>query len=162
LDFDGVLTDNRVIVDQDGREFVMCSRSDGQGIAMLKARGIPVIVISRERNAVVAARCRKLGVDCFSACDDKLGLLRKVADDLDLSPLDVCYVGNDIHDVACLRWVGISVAVADAESAARNAAAFVTTRNGGHGAVREVIDWLLEANVTPHMQARHASADMAG
>ena len=78
LDFDGVLTDNRVLVSQDGTEAVWCHRGDGWGIARLKERGaVRIIVISTEANRVVEARCRKLGLDFIQACDDKLAALRR-------------------------------------------------------------------------------------
>jgi len=147
LDFDGVLTDNRVWVDQDGRESVACNRSDGWGIARLREAGVGVLVLSTEQNSVVAARCRKLNVECIQGCDDKQARLAQLMAERGLATPEVAYVGNDVNDLACMVGgsVGVAIAVADAESAVRAIASLVTSRRGGHGAVREVCDWILEA-----------------
>jgi N-acylneuraminate cytidylyltransferase len=145
LDFDGVMTDNRVLVAQDGAEAVRCHRGDGWGIARLKERGVAIVVISTEANRVVEARCRKLGLDFVQACDDKLSELRRLADRLGLGPDRVAYVGNDVNDLECLRWVGTPIVVADAMPEVRGVARLVTSRPGGDGAVREVADWLIAA-----------------
>jgi YrbI family 3-deoxy-D-manno-octulosonate 8-phosphate phosphatase len=145
LDFDGVMTDNRVLVSQDGVEAVWCHRGDGWGLARLKERGVRSAVISTEANPVVGARCRKLGLDFVQACDDKLSALRKLAGSLGLGPEHIAYVGNDVNDLDCLRWVGVPIAVADAVPAIRSVARLTTKEAGGHGAVREVADWLIAA-----------------
>jgi YrbI family 3-deoxy-D-manno-octulosonate 8-phosphate phosphatase len=145
LDFDGVMTDNRVLVNQDGTEAVWCHRGDGWGIARLKERGVAIIVISTETNPVVEARCRKLGVDFVQACDDKLGALRRVASQLGFSRDQVAYLGNDVNDLECLSWVAVPIAVADAVPEVKQVAQLITTRPGGFGAVREAIDRLIEA-----------------
>ena len=145
LDFDGTLTDGFVHVDQDGRESVRCSRRDSLGIAMLKERGIRTAVISKEKNGVVAARCAKLGVECHAGVDDKLTLLKRLLDDKGFDPARVCYVGDDVNDAACIRYVGFGVTVADGAKAAKAAARHVTRANGGDHAVREVCDLILDA-----------------
>jgi YrbI family 3-deoxy-D-manno-octulosonate 8-phosphate phosphatase len=145
LDFDGVLTDNRVLVDQDGHEAVWCHRGDGWGIARLLEAGVSVVVISTETNPVVAARCRKLGIPAVQGCADKQGALRSEADERHLSREHVAYVGNDVNDLACLGWAAISIAVADAVPAVRAVARLITSAPGGYGAVREVADWILAA-----------------
>ena len=145
LDFDGVLTDNRVWVDQDGRESVACNRSDGWGIARLREAGVGVLVLSTEQNPVVAARCRKLKVECVQGCDDKRARLEQLLVERGLTTSQVAYVGNDVNDLSCMNDAGVAIAVADAESAVRAVASLVTSRRGGHGAVREVCDWILEA-----------------
>jgi YrbI family 3-deoxy-D-manno-octulosonate 8-phosphate phosphatase len=143
LDFDGVMTDNRVLVDQNGVESVYCSRSDGWGITRLKEAGIEVVVISTEVNPVVTARCRKLDVRSLQGCADKLTPLRLLADELHLGPQQVAYMGNDVNDLECLRWVGYPIAVADAAPQVLEIAGVVTTHAGGQGAVREVCDLIL-------------------
>lgn len=146
LDFDGVMTDNRVLVAQDGTEAVLCHRGDGWGIARLKERGVTIVVISTEVNRVVEARCRKLGLDFVQACDDKLSELKRLAGRLGLGPGQVAYVGNDVNDLECLGWVGMPIIVADAMPEVRGVARLVTSRPGGYGAVREVADWLIAAH----------------
>ena len=148
LDFDGVMTDNRVLVDETGREAVWCSRGDGFGIGRVRAVGIEVMVISMEANPVVAARCGKLMIACVQDCDDKLAEVRELAAARSLAPQQIAFVGNDVNDIECLRWVGFPVVVADAESEVLPFARWVTSRKGGYGAVREVCS-LLEAAVRP-------------
>jgi YrbI family 3-deoxy-D-manno-octulosonate 8-phosphate phosphatase len=143
LDFDGVMTDNKVLVSEDGAESVWCHRGDGWGIAQLKKRGVKIIVISTEANRVVQARCRKLGLDFIQACSDKLPALRRVVEEHRLGPHQVAYVGNDVNDLECLQWVGLPIAVADSMPAVRAVAGLITSRPGGAGAVREVADWLI-------------------
>ena len=145
LDFDGVMTDNRVLVDQDGRESVLCHRGDGWGIGQVKRAGIDVAVISTEPNPVVSARCRKLHLECIQDCPDKLPVLQALAAERGLEAHHIAYVGNDVNDLDCLKWVGYPIAVADAVREVKAVAQFVTTASGGFGAVREVTDWLLTA-----------------
>lgn len=144
LDFDGVMTDNRVLVDQDGREAVWCHRGDGYGIGLLKKSGVEVVVVSMEPNPVVAARCRKLDIPCIQDCTDKLTALKNLADEKNLKPKEMAFVGNDLNDLEALQWVGWPVAVADAVPEVLEVARHITRRNGGYGAVREVADWILK------------------
>lgn len=144
-DFDGVMTDGFVLVDQDGKESVRCSRRDGLGVALLAERGIKTVVISKERNGVVAARCAKLRIECFSGIDDKIQLLKKLLEEKGVEPERVCYVGDDVTDIDCIRFAGIGVAVADALPAAKKAADYVTRANGGSHALREVCDLIRNA-----------------
>ncbi len=148
LDFDGVLTDNRVMVREDGTESVLCSRGDGFGIGLLVKAGFEVCVLSKEENPVVSARCRKLKIPCIQGCDDKLPVLKKLASERRLEASGVAYVGNDLNDLDCLRWAGTPVAVADAVTEAKAAAVWVTQAPGGFGAVREVCDAILASRRT--------------
>ncbi len=144
LDFDGVLTDNRVLVRQDGSESVSCDRGDGLGIEQLRdAGGIEVVVLSKETNPVVAARCRKLRLPCSQGQDEKLPQLKKMAAERGLAAAQIAYVGNDVNDLDAMTWCGVPIAVADAYPEVRAAAKLVTRRPGGRGAVREVCDLLI-------------------
>lgn len=145
LDFDGVLTDNRVFVNQDGVEMVAANRSDPIGIHALNAAGIPTIVLSSEVNPVVSARCRKMKVDAIQGVEDKAVALLDYLAQRGISAENVVYVGNDVNDLPCFPIVGCVVVVADAQPAARNQADLVLTRNGGYGAVRELCDMMLAA-----------------
>ncbi len=144
LDFDGVLTDDRVWVDQDGKEAVAAHRGDGYGIAQLRERGIEVMVLSREPNPVVAARCQKLGITAIQGVQDKGAELSKLMQDRKIDSSRVAYVANDVNDLPCFPLVGCAVAVADAHPEVLAAADLRLRRMGGHGAVREVCDMLLE------------------
>ena len=145
LDFDGVLTDNRVLVTQDGTEGVLCHRGDGWGIARLKETGLEILVLSTELNPVVQARCRKLTIDCIYGCNNKLAALTELVNARSLSLEQVGYVGNDVNDLACMKQVGVPIAVADATSEIKDIACCVTVQRGGYGAVREVADLILNA-----------------
>ncbi len=143
LDFDGVLTDNRVLLNQEGTEAVWCNRGDGWGIARLKEAGIEIIVLSTETNKVVSARCQKLGIGCIHGCDDKLSALQEIIKQRSVRLKEVAYVGNDVNDLACMRYIGMPIAVADAVPEIKNLSRIVTSCRGGYGAVREVADLIL-------------------
>ena len=145
MDFDGVLTDNRVYVMEDGREAVACSRGDGMGIVALRRQGLDILVLSSEENPVVAARCRKLMVECLHGVERKLPALQRWLEERDIPPESVVYVGNDVNDVECLRYVGCPVVVGDAHPDVRRFARFVLSRPGGQGAVRELCDLILQS-----------------
>jgi YrbI family 3-deoxy-D-manno-octulosonate 8-phosphate phosphatase len=149
-DFDGVHTDNLATVDQHAIESVTVNRSDGLGLAALRATGIPMLILSTERNSVVAARAEKLGVECVHGSDDKLSSLREWAERNGIPPKEILYIGNDTNDLGCLGYVGWPVAVSDSHPAVLNSGAIVTTRPGGLGAIREVTDHLLGR--TPHIE----------
>ena len=147
FDFDGVMTDNRVLVAEDGRESVFCSRADGLGVQLLGRAGVGCLVLSTEANPVVSARAAKLGVECVQGLglDGKGEALRRIMRERGIDPAAAAYVGNDVNDVECLGLVGVPICVADAWPAVRRAARYATARRGGDGAVREVCDLLLEA-----------------
>ena len=143
LDFDGVLTDNRVLVSEDGKESVFCNRSDGLGIEMMKKKGIEVMVISKEKNKVVMARCKKLGIACQHGVENKIDIFTKVIKKKNLKKGQVCYIGNDTNDLDCIRAAGIGIAVKDSYRQVLDSASYVTKKNGGKGAVREIADLIL-------------------
>jgi YrbI family 3-deoxy-D-manno-octulosonate 8-phosphate phosphatase len=143
LDFDGTQTDDRVWIDQAGRETVAVHRGDGRGIAALRRAGLKILILSTETNPVVAARARKLSIPVLHGIDRKDLALKKWCDEQGVDPQRVLYAGNDVNDLPCFNIVGWPVAVADAQPEARAAARTTTTKNGGHGAVREIAAWLL-------------------
>lgn len=145
FDFDGVLTDNRVLVAEDGSESVVCDRGDGMGIGLLKSAGVPLLILSKERNQVVSARARKLGIDCVQAIDDKLAVLHDWLASRSLDIERAVYVGNDINDLECMRSVGVSVCPSDAHEEAKRVARLILERPGGQGAVRELCDLVLQS-----------------
>ncbi|MEU1875337.1 MULTISPECIES: N-acylneuraminate cytidylyltransferase [unclassified Streptomyces] len=143
LDFDGTQTDDRVLIDSDGREFVSVHRGDGLGIAALRRSGLPMLILSTEVNPVVAARARKLKLPVLHGIDRKDLALKQWCEEQGIAPERVLYVGNDVNDLPCFALVGWPVAVASAHDAVRGAARAVTTVPGGEGAVREIATWLL-------------------
>ena len=144
FDFDGVMTDNKVYVDQNGFEMVAANRGDGAGIKMLRRAGIDTMVLSTEVNPVVEARCRKLDTPALQGIEDKGMALKTYFAGHDIDPEKVIYVGNDLNDMPCFPLVGFGVAVADAVPEVRSAADMVLSRNGGDGAVRELCDLILK------------------
>jgi N-acylneuraminate cytidylyltransferase len=143
FDFDGVFTDNRVWVQQDGREAVACSRGDGMGLDLLRQAGFPLLVISKEVNPVVSARCNKLKIECLQGVDDKRSALLGWTASRGIALADVIYLGNDINDLPCLELAGCPAVVADAHPEARRAARLLLESPGGFGAVRELADLVL-------------------
>lgn len=143
LDFDGTQTDDRVLIDSDGREFVSVHRGDGLGIAALRRSGLKLLILSTEQNPVVAARARKLRLPVLHGIDRKDLALKQWCEEEGIAPERVLYVGNDVNDLPCFSLVGWPVAVASAHDAVRGAARAVTTLPGGDGAIREIAGWIL-------------------
>ncbi|WP_328769099.1 N-acylneuraminate cytidylyltransferase [Streptomyces sp. NBC_00286] len=143
LDFDGTQTDDRVLIDSDGREFVSVHRGDGLGIAALRKSGLTMLILSTEQNPVVAARARKLKIPVLHGIDRKDLALKQWCEEQGIAPERVLYVGNDVNDLPCFALVGWPVAVASAHDVVRGAARAVTTVPGGDGAIREIASWIL-------------------
>jgi N-acylneuraminate cytidylyltransferase len=145
FDFDGVFTDNRVHVDQSGREMVSCSRADGLGVERLLNNGFEAAVLSTEMNLVVSARCSKLRLPVQQGVRDKAHALRSLAASRGLPLERIAYLGNDVNDLECLRIAGVAIAPADAHPDVRKIADLVLLKSGGHGAVRELCDMAIAA-----------------
>ncbi|MEU2872442.1 acylneuraminate cytidylyltransferase [Streptomyces olivoreticuli] len=143
MDFDGTQTDDRVLIDADGREIVAVHRGDGLGVAALRRAGLALLILSTEANPVVAARGRKLDVPVLHGIDRKDLALKQWCDERGVAPERVLYVGNDVNDLPCFGLVGWPVAVGNAHDAVRGAARAVTTAPGGSGALREIASWIL-------------------
>lgn len=143
FDFDGVLTDNRVIVFDNGHEAVLCNRADGLAFDMMRAARIPVLIISTEHNPVVTARAAKLQVPVLQAIKDKRQALTDhcLSAGVDLSR--VVFVGNDVNDLPAMQLVGFPIAVADAHEAVKAKAWTVLATGGGDGVAREVVEQIL-------------------
>jgi len=144
FDFDGVMTDNRVWVDEQGHEMVAANRSDSLGLRVLRSRGIPSMVLSTETNPVVSARCKKMGVPVMQGVEEKAVVLKQYLLDNRIDPQEVIFMGNDLNDVSCFDWVGCAVTVADAQVQALREADLILERRGGHGAVRELCDMIMQ------------------
>jgi 3-deoxy-D-manno-octulosonate 8-phosphate phosphatase (KDO 8-P phosphatase) len=120
FDFDGVLTDNRVLVLENGLEAVFCNRADGLGFEMLQGAGIKCLVLSTEKNPVVAVRCKKLGVECVQGARDKSAVLEESCRRLGVPMESTWYVGNDLNDLQAMKLAGHSICPADAHPAVRS------------------------------------------
>jgi YrbI family 3-deoxy-D-manno-octulosonate 8-phosphate phosphatase len=143
-DFDGVMTDNRVVVDQEGHEAVVCHRGDGWGIALLKQAGVAVACISTEENPVVRARCQKLDIPYWQGQQDKLLALDAFLAQAGIEARDCVYVGNDTNDAACLEHAGLAVVPRDAAPEVLPLADWQTDAAGGAGVIREITARILE------------------
>ncbi len=146
LDVDGVLTDGGIVYDDAGREIKRFFVRDGHGIKMLQRAGVEVGIITGRNSGVVAVRANELGISLVrQGATDKLAAWREIVAARGLSPEVTGYVGDDIVDVPLLKSVGFAAAPADAEPYVREAADFISSRAGGHGAVREIIEFLLRS-----------------
>jgi YrbI family 3-deoxy-D-manno-octulosonate 8-phosphate phosphatase len=143
LDFDGTQTDDRVLIDSEGRELVAVHRGDGLGVAALRRDGLNLLILSTEENPVVAARARKLRIPVLHGIDRKDLALKQWCEEKGIGPERVLYAGNDVNDLPCFNLVGWPVAVAGAHEVVREAARAITRTPGGEGAIREIASWLL-------------------
>jgi N-acylneuraminate cytidylyltransferase len=143
FDFDGVMTDNRVWVNQEGIESVAANRSDGWGLERLLEAGFKAVIISTEPNPVVATRAKKLGLPYFHGVGDKAATLEAYLRKENILSGETIYLGNDVNDLPCFPIVARALAVADAHPDVIRQADQILSKPGGHGAVREVCDMLL-------------------
>ena len=140
FDFDGVMTDNRVLIFQDGAEAVFCNRSDGLAVDILRKAEYKMLILSTETNSVVKARADKLKLEVIHGASDKLKTLTAYCSLNDISMGSVCYLGNDINDLEVMNAAGIKVAPADAYKPILDIADIVTEAKGGYGVVRELAE----------------------
>ena len=143
FDFDGVFTDNRVLVDELGNESVICSRYDGYGIKNLNQNSIYNYVLTSETKPIANRRCEKLGIKCINNVKSKVEETKKILKKLDLKFKNVCFLGNDINDIELLDLVGFPVKTYDSHPILQKKRSYFTTKLiGGHGCVRELSDYL--------------------
>ncbi len=143
MDFDGVWTDDRVWVNQDGSESIVCSRRDGMGLERLRKAGLPMMVLSKEANPVLKHRCAKLKIPCEHGLETKIERFNQWLAERGLRMENTIYVGNDINDLECLRAAGLGVAPRDAHPEALAVADLVLDADGGRGALRLLSDMIL-------------------
>ena len=146
FDVDGVLTRGEIIFGPDGQEWKMFNIHDGHGIVLARKAGLKVALLTGRHSEAVRARARELGVDELVETRQSKGkALPELVTKLHVKMSEVCYVGDDLVDLPAMLKVGLPVAVADAMPEVRFHAAWVTTRKGGEGAAREVIEAILRA-----------------
>ena len=146
LNTDGVLTDGGIYFTNAGDELRKFNVKNGMGIKIAQAAGVQITIITASSTPSIGYRATKLGVDhVFLAVKDKAQMLTKLCDDLKICSDQVVDVGDDVNDIPALKLVGIPVSVADALPAARDATCYLTYRNGGDGAVREICDLIVAA-----------------
>ncbi len=146
LDVDGVLTDGTLIVHADGSESKCFNVLDGHGIKMWQRAGHEVAILSGRASEPTRRRAEQLQIEyVFEDSHNKLPTLEKFLERIGLSPDAVAYVGDDLTDLPVIRYVGFAAAVANAVDEVKKYADYVTTRTGGTGAVREVIEYILKS-----------------
>jgi 3-deoxy-D-manno-octulosonate 8-phosphate phosphatase (KDO 8-P phosphatase) len=146
MDCDGVLTDGRLWLTPDGDEQKSFHTRDGQGISLFHAAGLRTGIISGRTSTAVARRAEDLKMSFVRQfAKDKIEALEEIVAEAGVTTADCAYIGDDLADIPVMRRVGLAVAVADAAEETKQAAHYVTTVRGGHGAVREVIDLILKA-----------------
>jgi len=146
MDVDGVLTDGRIIMDSHGVETKNFDVQDGFGIVFLKKCGLKTAIISARESGVVAHRAKDLKIDkVYVGVYPKLSAYEDMIKEFKVLDEEVCFIGDDVADLGIMRRCGVAVAVANAVFEVKHIAGYVTVRHGGHGAVREVVELILQA-----------------
>lgn len=138
FDFDGVMTDNRVLVDENGKESVWVNRSDGIGVQMIRQMGIRMVIISTETNCVVRMRAEKLKLEVIQAVENKAEALMNYCNTKAIKLDNVMYVGNDINDLPAIKLAGVKAVPNDAYKEVKDIADIILETKGGYGVVREL------------------------
>jgi len=145
MDVDGVLTDGTLVINADGSESKFFNSMDGHGIRMWQRAGLKVALITGRASEPTQRRAEQLQIEyVFQDCHDKLPVFEKILEQLRLSPEKAAYIGDDLTDLPAIRYAGFGAAVANAVDEVKQYADYVTTRSGGTGAVREVIEHILK------------------
>lgn len=145
LDVDGVMTDGCIIYDDDGKETKVFDVKDGHGIKLLMRAGIDVAIITARESNVVLHRSKNLGIEMvYQKAMDKVAAFEDMVKKKQLLPNEAAYMGDELVDMPLLQKVGFAVTVKDAVADVKKYADYVTARNGGHGAVREICDLILK------------------
>lgn len=145
-DVDGVLTDGSIIISPRGEEYKRFNTKDGSAIKYLIRSGVPVVFLTGRDSEAVKRRGEELGVELVvTGAKNKLEALNNVLRTLNLEPDQVCYIGDDLTDIPVLARVGCAVVVADSPREVKDVASYVTERDGGNGAVREVIELIMKS-----------------
>ncbi|MCZ7611886.1 MAG: HAD hydrolase family protein [Ignavibacterium sp.] len=141
-DFDGVMTDNKVIVREDGLESVVVNRSDGLAIEMIKSKGIKQIILSKEKNRVVEMRAKKLGISVIKGINNKKETLISYCKEENIQLNGVVYIGNDINDLEAMKMVGYPICPLDAYEEVREISKIILDVPGGNGVVRDFLKYI--------------------
>ena len=139
-DFDGVMTDNNLFIDQDGKELVKVNRGDGLGVSEIKKLGIEQLIISTEKNPVVSARAHKLDIPCLQGIENKNTALINYVQTNNIDLHKTAYVGNDINDKDVMEIVGNTFCPIDAHESIKSISDYILKTKGGQGVVRELLD----------------------
>ena len=155
-DFDGVMTDNKVILREDGLESVVVNRADGLAIGIIKDMGIKQLILSKEKNRVVEVRANKLGIQVVQGLDNKEEILLSYCKENDIQLKNVVYVGNDINDLEVMKIVGYPVCPVDACKEIKKIAKIILNVSGGEGVIRELINYINESTIKIYRNRRES------
>lgn len=148
-DVDGVMTDGGLYYDDSGHSMIKFNVLDGIGLLNLKKFGVKTAVISMTNSPIITKRAQKLGIDfCHIGVEDKLTVMKKILRECDLSLNQVCHIADDINDLTLLEAIGVPVTVPNGVDNVKNVCRFVTKREGGAGAVREICDAIIKSKTT--------------
>jgi 3-deoxy-D-manno-octulosonate 8-phosphate phosphatase (KDO 8-P phosphatase) len=146
LDVDGVLTGGELFLSDSGEEMKAFNTLDGQGIKLLQSSGVQVGIISGRKSALLARRAESLGIRLLmQGREDKLNALQEMCAETGLTPAHIAYAGDDLPDIRPMKAVRLAIAVANAHSSVKESAHVQTSLHGGQGAVREICDFILQA-----------------
>jgi 3-deoxy-D-manno-octulosonate 8-phosphate phosphatase (KDO 8-P phosphatase) len=144
MDVDGVLTDGKVTYNPAGEEIKSFHVRDGYGIKQLHKASIKTAIITGRKSSALLHRTKDLDIEhVYMGIGDKLPVLKTIAEDLDVPLLNIAYVGDDLPDLEAMQAVAYPITVANGEEPLKQIAKWVTQKNGGEGAVREICDWIL-------------------
>ena len=147
LDVDGVLTDGSLTFDEEGKEYKTFNAKDGQGIVMLNKTGFITAIITARENGTVRHRFKNLGMTkLYEGSKNKIASLKELMKEFNLKPEEIAYMGDDLPDICVLKTVGLPSCPADATEEVKKYAKFVSSKNGGRGAVRELCDLILKSS----------------
>jgi 3-deoxy-D-manno-octulosonate 8-phosphate phosphatase (KDO 8-P phosphatase) len=144
FDFDGVLTNNLVHLNQEGEEFVSCNRSDGLAFDVIRKLNIPAYIISTEKNLVVTARAKKLNIPLLQGISNKADCIIDLSKKQNFNLEKLLYVGNDLNDYYAMQLCGYSACPNDSHKRIRSLANVILNTRGGYGVVRELLEEVLE------------------
>lgn len=147
IDFDGVLTNNLVHVDQDGKETVSCSRSDGLAFDALKKLNKNCYIVSTEENSVVSIRAKKLKVPVIQGVVDKAEAVKELTIKYNYNLKNILYVGNDLNDYYAMKICGYSACPADSHLRIKEISKITLSINGGHGVIRCLLEDFLNIDL---------------
>ncbi len=144
MDVDGTLTDGRIYIGNEGEIMKAFDVKDGYGIRSLMNQGVVPVIITGRKSAIVAERCRELGIEeLYQGVADKLECMMDVAGKYGVEQEQIAYIGDDMNDLACMQVAGISACPADAWEPVKESASYVCRNDGGRGAIREFADYLI-------------------
>jgi YrbI family 3-deoxy-D-manno-octulosonate 8-phosphate phosphatase len=143
FDFDGVMTNNKALLMENGQEGIVINRADGVGVSNLKKMGIPMLILTSEANSVVKIRAKKLKLEILANIEDKKSTLKEYLNKNKIDRSKTIYIGNDLNDLEVMKWVGYPICPADSHNRIKEISKIILDVNGGEGVTRTLFDILI-------------------